>query len=70
MFGFRVPIIAVSNEVTFNNTGAKIIVPIISMHAGTKHIRIVGLPDFFKSLTSNDKPALVKMITNTICRNA
>ena len=52
---------------TFNNNGAKIIVPIISIHAGTKHIRIAGRPTFFKSEKFKDKPALVKIITNAIC---
>ena len=40
------PMIAASRIDTPNNNGAKIIVPIISIHAGTKHIRIAGRPTF------------------------
>ena len=61
------PMIAASRIDTPNNNGAKNIVPIISIHAGTKHIRIAGRPTFFKSEKFKDKPALVRIITNAIC---
>ena len=61
------PMIAASRMDTPNNNGAKIIVPTISTHAGTKHIRSAGRPTIFKSEKFKDKPALVKIITNAIC---
>ena len=61
------PIMAASKVVIPNNKGAKMIVPAISTHAGTKHISTAGLPTFFKSDTSKERPALVRIMTNAIC---
>ena len=46
--------------------GAKRIIPIISIQAGTKHNNNAGLPTRFKSEIFKDSPALVRIITNAI----
>ena len=62
-----VPSIAESNIGKFKSFGPRIIKPNISRVAGIKHIKIAGLPTFFKSFISNARPARVKIITSAIC---
>ena len=64
------PMIAASNSVTPSRTGASRTVPASSMHAGTKHIKIAGLPTFLRSSRFRDKPALVRIMTSAICRKS
>ena len=47
--------------------GEKIVIPIISKHAGRKHINIAGRPIFFKLFISRDNPDLVNIIIKAIC---
>ncbi len=44
--------------------------PIISAHAGTKHIRTAGLPACFRSEIFSDRPALVRIIISAIWRKS
>ena len=61
-----VPIIAASKIEIPSSLGANKIIPPISKHAGTKHIKTAGRPTFFRSLRSNDNPALIKIIIRAI----
>ena len=42
-------------------------VVIISKQAGRKHIKMAGLPTFFRSDKSKESPARVSMIIKAIC---
>ena len=50
--------------------GAKKTYPAISQVAGTNDSKMAGLPTFFKSSMSKDKPALSKIIINAIFRKS
>ena len=63
------PMIAASRRDTPRKIGARIIIPVTSKQAGTKHIRIAGRPAFFKSSRFKDNPALSKMMINAIRRS-
>ena len=53
----------------FANSTSRII-PRTSKQAGTKHIRIAGLPTFFKSSRFSESPALARIMINAIFRSS
>ena len=61
---------AASKIETPSSLGASRIIPRISKQAGTKHIRIAGLPTFFKSSRFSESPALARIMINAIFRSS
>ena len=64
------PMMAASKIEIPNNLGANKTIPNISKQAGTKHMSMAGRPTFFKSFTSKERPALVKMMMSAMRRKS